>query len=84
VKKIEVPLYAKSDRRGRPIKYNYDGFLNPKTTFIVIEGKGIEYYNSIRSTLSRWKKLHKMDGKFQFDYHKRSEKAPQHWVVWRK
>jgi hypothetical protein len=83
VRKREVPLYKKLDKRGRPVKYDYTAFLNPNTTFIVLE-YGIEHYNSIRSTLTRWKKISGVAGRFQFDYHKFAEGRPKHWVIWRR
>jgi hypothetical protein len=85
VKKIEVPLYAKSDRRGRPVKYDFTPFAHPKTQFIVLKGYGIECYSSIRSTLCRWKRLTKnKDQMFTYDYHPYKDGVEKHWVIWRK
>lgn len=85
MKKIEVPLYAKSDRRGRPVKYDFTPFAHPKTQFIVLKGFGIECYSSIRSTLCRWKRLTKnKDQMFTYDYHPYKDGVEKHWVIWRK
>lgn len=84
MKKVEVPLYEKQDKRGRPLKYNYAGFLNPSTTFVVIEGFGIEHYNSIRSTFTRWKRLNGVNGSYRFDFYRESAIGPKRWVIWRK
>jgi len=85
VKKIEVPLYKKIDKRGRPVKYDFSAFANPKTQFIVLNGFGIEYYNSIRSTLCRWKKMSgNAKQMFTYDYHPFRDGVEKHWVIWRK
>jgi hypothetical protein len=85
VKKIEVPLYVKSDKRGRPIKYDFSAFAHPNTQFVVLKGFGIEHYNSIRSTLCRWKKLSGVSEQmFTYDYHPAKNGVEKHWVIWRK
>jgi len=85
VKKIEVPLYTKSDKRGRPIKYDFSAFANPKTQFVIIKVYGIECYDSIRSTLCRWKRLSgRRNEVFTYDYHKAKDGVEKHWVIWRK
>lgn len=83
MKKIEVPLYKKLDKRGRPVKYDFSEFLNPKTKFIMLAYQA-EHYNSIRSTLTRWKKIFGIKGRFRFDFHFKSSSQPSHWIIWKK
>ncbi len=84
MKKKEVPLYQKLDKRGRPVKYNYTGFLNHKTKYVVLENFGIENYSSIRSTFTRWKNINGITGAFRFDYYRESVSGPKRWVIWRR
>jgi hypothetical protein len=83
MKKEEAPLYIRKEKKGRRIKYDYSDFLNPKVSCVVLRGQGVENYNSIRSTLSRWKKLNDVHGRFQFDFHQGEEYSKRCCVVWR-
>ena len=83
MKKVEVPLYKQIIKKGRPVKYNYDEFLNSKTEFVVLYNCDESNYSSIRSTLTRWKKMNNHDGKFEYDFHPPKSKSPKCVVVWR-
>jgi hypothetical protein len=84
MKKIEVPLYKKTDRRGRPAMYDLSGLLNPKENCAILINVGIENYGSIRSTVSRWRKLYGITGQLIYDYHPAKDGSPKKWVIWKK
>jgi len=83
MKKEEVPLYTRKEKKGRRVKYDYADFLNPRVSCVVLRGQGVENYNSIRSTLTRWKRLNNVQGRFQFDFHQGDDYATRCCVVWR-
>lgn len=83
MKKTEAPLYPKTDGRGRPVAYDYTNFLNPKVTYVVLLGVGRDQYDSVRSTLARWRRLNGVKGRFRYDFHPASEESPKHVVIWR-
>ena len=68
MKKIEVPLYVEKMKKGRPVRYDYSEFLKPATKYIILQGCDEKNYSSIRSTLTRWKKINNVTGKFEYDF----------------
>lgn len=83
MKKEEVPLYEKKTKLGRKTKYDYTPFLNPRVACVVIKGYGIQNYNSLRATLTRWKRLNGVNGAFRFEFHMGNEEVLHCWVIWR-
>lgn len=83
MKKKEVPLFKKLKKRGRLVKYDYSPFLIVSTQYIVFENLDESNYSSIRSTLTRWKKMNNIKGKFQYDFFPQSKDQPKRVVIWR-
>jgi hypothetical protein len=78
-----VPLFKKSAKRGRLVKYDYSSFLNTSTRYVVLENFDESNYASIRSTLTRWKKINNIEGKFEYDFYPENEEQPKRVVIWR-
>jgi hypothetical protein len=81
--KKEVPLFKKISKRGRSVKYDYSSFLNTSTRYVVLENFDESNYASIRSTLTRWKKINNIEGKFEYDFYPENEEQPKRVVIWR-
>ena len=83
MKKREVPLFKKISKRGRSVKYDYSPFFNTSTRCVVLENFDESNYASIRSTLTRWKKINNIEGKFEYDFSPENEEQPKRVVIWR-
>jgi hypothetical protein len=83
VKKKEVPLFKNLSKRGRKVKYDYSPFLNPSTRYLVLENFDESKYDSIRSTLTRWKKMNNIESKFEYDFFPENEEQPKRVAIWR-
>jgi hypothetical protein len=76
-------LFKKISKRGRSVKYDYSPFLNSSTQFIMLENFDERNYDSIRSTLTRWKKINNIQSKFQYDFFPENEEQPKRVAIWR-
>lgn len=83
MKKTEVPLYPKTDDRGRPVAYDFSNFRNEKVTCVVLMGVGREQYSSVRTTFARWRKQNGVEGRFTYEFHAEKGDTPRHLVIWR-
>jgi len=83
VKRKEVPLFKKVTKRGRSVKYDYSPFLIASTQYIMLENFDESNYDSIRSTLTRWKKNNNIESKFQYDFFPENEEQPKRVAIWR-
>jgi len=71
-----VELYG---RKGRPCLYDFNSFLNPKTSCIVINCEPTQkIYNSIKSSFARWRKQNGMKPGFVFDIYE------THVIIWKR
>jgi hypothetical protein len=83
VKRREVPLFKKASKRGRSIKYDYSPFLSVSAKYVVLENCDESNYDSIRSTLTRWKKMNNIESKFEYDFFPENEEQPRRVAIWR-
>ena len=83
MKRKEVPLFRKVTKRGRSVKYDYSPFLIASTEYILLENFDESNYDSIRSTLTRWKKKNNVESKFQYDFFPENEEQPKRVAIWR-
>lgn len=83
MKRKEVPLFKKVTKRGRSVKYDYSPFLIASTQYIMLENFDESNYDSIRSTLTRWKKNNNIESKFQYDFFPENEEQPKRVAIWR-
>lgn len=67
-KKIEVPLFEKKGRKGRPIKYDFSSFRKQSTSYLLLQGIGQKEYDSLRSTFARWRRIQNIQGRFRYDF----------------
>jgi hypothetical protein len=66
--KVEVPLFKKDAKRGRPIKYDFSPFKRQSVKHIVFQGVSAELYSSLRSTFARWRRIEGVEGRFRYDF----------------
>jgi hypothetical protein len=83
MKKIEIPLYDDKKKKGRPVRWDYSPFLKMGTQYVVLKNADESNYSSIRSTLTRWKKINNVYGKFEYDFNPEKEGFPKCVIVWR-
>ena len=83
MRKKEVPLFRETSKRGRSVKYDYSPFLNASTRYVVLENFDEGNYDSIRSTLTRWKKINNIKSKFEYDFFPENEEHPKRVIIWR-
>jgi len=76
-------LFKKVTKRGRSVKYDYSPFLIASTQYIMLENFDESNYDSIRSTLTRWKKNNNIESKFQYDFFPENEEQPKRVAIWR-
>lgn len=76
-------MFRKVTKRGRSVKYDYSPFLIPSTEYILLENFDESNYDSIRSTLTRWKKKNNIESKFQYDFFPENEEQPKRVAIWR-
>lgn len=82
--KIEEPIFEILKPKGRPFRYNFDPFLNPRTEYVILENCDMENYDSIRSCLCRWRRINKIVGqRFIYDFVPEKDEHPKAIVVWR-
>ena len=83
MKRKEVPLFKKAVKRGRSIKYDYSPFLSASAKYVVFENCDESNYSSIRSTLTRWKRINNVKSKFEYDFFPENEEHPKRVAIWR-
>jgi len=76
-------LFKKASKRGRSIKYDYSPFLSVSAKYVVLENCDESNYDSIRSTLTRWKKMNNIESKFEYDFFPENEEQPRRVAIWR-
>lgn len=65
------------------MKYDYSPFLSASTQYVVFENFDEKNYDSIRSTLTRWKKKNNIESKFEYDFFPENEDQPKRVAIWR-
>jgi hypothetical protein len=82
--RYEDPVFKIKRQRGRPQRYDFTPFTNPKTEYVLIENVDMEEYDSIRSTFCRWRRINGIEGRYEYDF--LPPKPPNHpksLIIWR-
>jgi hypothetical protein len=83
MKKIEVPLFPATPRRGRPIKYDFTPFLRRTVEFVVFAGVPWSDYESFKNAFYTWRKENNVKGRYEYDYREPFEDTPSCITIWR-
>ncbi len=81
--KVDIALFKKHYRRGRPIKYDFSDFKKPNVKYVIFPNLSIKHYDSLRSTFCRWRKIENIGGRYEYDFLDATDKDPCAIVIWR-